>query len=207
MASASLHATAARPQRDARDPDDFVSVLLPSSGTGAGAEGQAPTGRQRRRRPLRDPHNPDGSRKYSFFGGGGFTSPVGQSADSYATGFRFQGGAGKNFNRIVGLFLQFDWDGLSVRNDVLGRLLPVYQQACGTICTGRIPAEIFGSSHLWSSMLDPAYTFAGTQRTRAYAVVGIGFFHKFTRFSAPAAISPCNGCAQSPITPDRHRTP
>ena len=172
----------------------LISDVAPAEG------GQPPIGRHRRPRVRRAPYNPDGSLKYSFFAGGGFTSPTGQTSDSYATGFRFVGGAGRNFNRLVGLFLQFDWDGLSVRNDVLARLLPVYQQACGTVCTGSVPAEIFGSSHLWSFTLDPTYTFAGTRRTNAYMVAGVGFFHKFTRFSAPAATSSCNGCAQSPVT-------
>ncbi len=161
---------------------------------------QLPPVRTHHRRIRRDPYNSDGSLKYTFFAGGGFTTPTGDTADNYATGFRFQGGAGRNFNRLVAVALQFDWDGLSVRNDVLGRLLPVYQNACGTVCTGSVPAELFGSSHVWSFTVDPAYTFAGNPRTNAYVVAGIGFFHKYTQFSVPAAVSSCNGCAQSPTT-------
>ena len=178
---------------------DQSDTILGAAWEGTGSL-QVPEERSSRRGVVRNPYNSDGSPKYSLEGGGGFTTPFGQSADSYAVGFRFQAGVGRNFNRRIGVDLHFDWDGLSVQNSVLSHLLSVYQVACGTVCTGSELAQVFGSSHLWSLSLNPAYTFAGSHRRNAYVVVGAGFYHKVTTFSAPAATSSCNGCPQTPVT-------
>ena len=154
--------------------------------------------RPSRHHRQRTPSDPAASPKYSFLAGGGFTLPTASTADSFATGYRFQGGAGRNFNRKAALFLQFDWDGLSIKNTVLGELLPVYQRACGDSCTGTPIAELFAANHTWSFTLDPVVTVAGNKQRNAYVVGGVGFYHKVTSFSAPAASSSCDGCAQYP---------
>src|SRR5437899_3650645 len=54
--------------------------------------------------------NADGSAKYTFFVGAGFTLPVGGSHNYLSTSYDFQAGAGRNFNKTFGAVVQFDWD-------------------------------------------------------------------------------------------------
>jgi len=53
--------------------------------------------------------NADGSAKYNFIVGAGFTLPVGGSHNYLATSYNIEAGAARNFNKTFGVQLDFDW--------------------------------------------------------------------------------------------------
>ena len=70
--------------------------------------------------------NSDGSAKYTFFVGGGFTLPVGGTHNYLATSYDFQAGAGRNFNKTFGVNVQFDWDNFGFQTATLNNQLAIY---------------------------------------------------------------------------------
>jgi hypothetical protein len=162
----------------------------------AAAEAGQPAPRRQIRPYIDHWHNADGSNRYSAMAGVGVSVPVMDTVDNFGPGYHFEAGAGRYFNRKVGFSLRFGWDTMSLQNKVLGQLLPVYQAACGFDCTGSPVAEIFGSSHTLSLTINPELTIIDRERSKVYLIVGAGFFHKTSNFSAPAAKPSCPGCAQ-----------
>ena len=53
--------------------------------------------------------NADGSAKYNFIVGAGFTLPVGGSHNYLTTSYNIQAAAARNFNKTFGVQLEFDW--------------------------------------------------------------------------------------------------
>ena len=70
--------------------------------------------------------NSDGSAKYTFFVGGGFTLPVGGTHNYLATSYDVQAGAGRNFNKTFGVNVQFDWDNFGFQTATLNNQLAIY---------------------------------------------------------------------------------
>jgi len=67
-----------------------------------GSETQPPPRRHYGRTNYSDRwHNPDGSKKYVFEAGGGWTNPVGATAKDLTVNWKFQGGAGYFFDSDV----------------------------------------------------------------------------------------------------------
>lgn len=162
-----------------------------------GAEDQPPPRRSYSRRPNYNDsmHNPDGSNKYAFQVGGGFTLPTGGTHNYYKTSYDFQAGAGRNFNKNFGVMLDFNWANFGIQTNTLNNLLNIYNSPG---INGDF-TQIGGYGHVWSFALDPIYNFYGGDRTGAYVTGGVGFYHKTTTFTTPSIGTYCDyfyGCFQ-----------
>jgi hypothetical protein len=126
--------------------------------------------------------NSDGSAKWIFFGGGGFGVPVGQTSNDLTTGWGLQVGGGRQFNKHFAVPIQFDYDHFGFTNTVLNNQLTIYNSP-------NVNADfsnLGGSSHVWSFTVDPTMNFYQGDSLGAYAVVGVGFYHKTANFTIPA---------------------
>jgi hypothetical protein len=146
-----------------------------------------PPPRRYGRRPVYadSSHNADGSNKYTFFGGAGFTLPTGGTHAYDTTSYNFQVGGGRQFNKNLALLAQFDYARFGVQTNTLNDLLKMYQNLCGEDCTGSPISEIGGSTHIWSFTVDPMYSFMGGEKSGAYVIGGVGYYHKVTNITTP----------------------
>ena len=138
-------------------------------------------------------HNPDGSNKYAFVIGGGFTSPLGNTHKYLNTNYAFQVGAGRNFSKTFGLMVQFDYDRFGFNGQTLYNQTTLYNYYGSNV------SGLDGSSHVWSFTLDPVFNFYQSDTVGAYVVGGVGFFHKTANFTVPATGTYCDyyyGCYQ-----------
>jgi hypothetical protein len=144
--------------------------------------------------------NPDGSPKYTFFGGMGLTVPIGNTHYYETPSYGFQVGGGRNFNKNVGLMLQFDYDHFGLQGATLENETYLYGVLLGCtptqISAGTCVSGLDGNNHVWSFTLDPTYTFTTRGSAGAYLVAGAGFFHKVTNFTQPTTEEECSiyGC-------------
>jgi hypothetical protein len=182
----------------AAETESAVSYM--SSSLAANPSPQPPPRRYGRRPVYADSHhNADGSNKYTFFGGVGFTNPVGGTHGYLATGYDFQVGGGRNFNKKLALLAQFDYNHFGVQSGTLNNLLGIYQGLCGTNCTGSAISQIGGTNHIWSFTVDPMYTYMDGDKVGGYVIGGVGFYHKVTDFTTPGIGTYCDyyyGCYQ-----------
>lgn len=164
-------------------------------GLGAGA-GQSP-------RPYHRPNyhdsrtNSDGSEKWTFEVGGGFNLPTGGTHDYLSTGWRFQGGGGRNFNKTFGLLLQFDYDDFGFQTSTLNNQLAIYNALGATDENGNSLTELGGYTHDWSFTLNPIINFYTSDTWGAYAIAGLGYYHKTANFTTPGEgvyCDPFYGC-------------
>ena len=143
-------------------------------------------------------HNADGSNKISLLVGGGFTAPAFSPSTTYlTTSWKVQGGVGYNWNKKVGVVLQFDYDNFGLPGSLLNSQQAVYTSNFSG--SGVSFAGLDGHTHDWSFTLNPTYTFYQGESTGAYAVVGAGFYHKVTDFTLPTTGVYCDyyyGCYQ-----------
>ena len=139
-------------------------------------------------------HNADGSNKYAFIAGGGFTNPV-QDFHSYTNlSYGFQVGAGRNFNKKFALMVQFDYDNFGFQGTTLQNQFNLYNYEIAlynATPTGQANpvaplTSLDGSSHIWSFTLDPVYTIYSGEGLGAYVVGGVGFYHKTANFTTPS---------------------
>jgi hypothetical protein len=164
-----------------------------------------PPPRRRYRRPnYTDSHtNPDGSNKYTFMVGGGFTLPTGGTHNYASPGWKFQVGAGRNFNKTLGVLIQFDYDKLGMQGHTLDNQLALYNSLCDPYDESQGNCAPFtqlgGYIHDWSFSLDPIVNYYTSDTWGAYVTGGIGFYHKATVFTTPAIGTYCDpyyGCYQ-----------
>lgn len=173
--------------------DDGAAAPAASfAGDPGGAAAQPPPYRRRRYgRPSYSDrfHNSDGSNRLAFVVGGGFNAPVTDQSTNYLkTSWRFEGGAGINFSRKLGVLFQFDWDQFGLPGSVLTSQRNLYN-SFGFVDSTNTPVDfsgLDGHSHIWSFTLNPTLTFYQSDKVGAYAVVGGGFYHKVTSFTLPA---------------------
>jgi hypothetical protein len=155
----------------------------PSAGdaTLAEAAGMQPPPRRRYGRPRYNDssHNADGSNKYTFVVGAGFTAPVGNTYHYLNTSYGIEVGGGRQFNKKVAVLLQFDYD----RFGFNGRTLYDQSYLYDPTGTQGLLGNIDGNSHVWSFTLDPTYNFISGDKYGAYVVVGGGFYHKTANFT------------------------
>jgi len=145
--------------------------------------------------------NPDGSEKWTFLAGMMLDLPIGNTHKYQTPGYDFQFGGGRNFNKNVGVLLQFDYDHFGLQGATIANENYIYNyctvaEAPVADCTpGPAPAgtatPIDGNNHVWSFTVDPTYTFATEGSTGAYLVVGTGFYHKVTNFTTPTTEQYC----------------
>jgi hypothetical protein len=198
----SLKASLAAPL-DLSTPDDLKYSSSTGSAEMANAEsfnlsndaGQPPPRRRYGRPNYNDSHtNSDGSAKYTFLIGGGFTLPVGGSHNYLATSYNVQAAAARNFNKKVGVQVEFDWANFGFQTATLNNLLAIYN---GTCVGGCGLTQLGGTSHIWSFTVDPIMNFYSTDTWGAYVIGGGGFYHKTANFTIPTIGTYCDpfyGC-------------
>jgi hypothetical protein len=138
-------------------------------------------------------HNADGSNKYGFMVGGGFTLPTGGTHNYYGTSYAFQAGGGRFFNKNFGVMLNFNWANFGVQTSTLNNLLAIYNQPS----IGGDFTSLGGYGHVWSFSLDPIYNVLQGDKTGVYVTGGVGFYHKITTFTTPTLGTYCDyfyGC-------------
>ncbi len=179
----------------ANDPSSLSSSL----------DATQPPPRRRYGRPnYADSHtNPDGSSKYTFMVGAGFVTPVQDTGNYLTTSWVFQVGGGRNFNKKIGVLLQFDYNDFGFQGKTLANQQALYNSFCTPqdqalgLCA---PFTVLGgNSHVWSFTLDPTYTFYDGEKMGAYVVGGVGFYHKTADFTTPVVQTACDpfyGCIQ-----------
>ena len=147
--------------------------------------------------------NPDGSSKYAFYAGVGFTQPVGDTYHYYTPSWGFQVGAGRNFSQNVGVNLEFNWDNMTLNGRTLLTQQALYngQIARYNSANGYTPsnpnyvAPISGLdayAHDWSIGIEPIYNIAVNEGVGAYLIGGVGFYHKVTVFTVPGTGQYCD---------------
>lgn len=131
-------------------------------------------------------HNSDGSSKYTFEAGVGLTLPTGNTYHYFNTGYAFQVGGGRQFNKHFATLLQFDYDHFGINGATLSNQSTIYNND-PNIALGGVPID--GNNHIWSFTIDPVYTFYQGDKVGAYVVGGVGFYHKVTNFTTPETVS------------------
>lgn len=131
--------------------------------------------------------NSDGSAKYTFLVGGGFTLPTGATHSALDTSWKIQGGVGRNFNKTFGVIAQFDYDNFGINTSTLNNLLAIYNgpPIFATGQDGNPLPQIGGNSHDWSFTLNPIFNYYTSDTKGAYVVVGAGFYHKTANITTP----------------------
>jgi len=184
------------------DPDSATADLDAVSGASAPAgDSLQPPPRRTYNRPTYsdNSHNKDGSNKYTFLVGGGFTLPTGITRNDLKTNFNLQGGVGRNFSNNVGLIAQFDFANFGIQNSTLNTLLATYNSIGAVDQNGNPFSQLGGSSHVWSLTINPIYYISQSDSSGIYVVGGFGYYHKTANFTIPAVGTYCDpyyGCDQ-----------
>jgi hypothetical protein len=142
--------------------------------------------------------NSDGSAKYNFIVGAGFTLPVGGSHNYLATSYQIQAAAARNFNKTFGVQVEFDWANFGFQTSTLNKQLAIYN-ALNLAAGAPLLPQLGGTSHVWSFSLDPIANFYSSDTFGAYAIGGVGFYHKTANFTIPVIGVQCDpffGCFQ-----------
>jgi hypothetical protein len=146
-------------------------------------------------------NNPDGSPKWTFLGGFGLTLPIGNTHFYDTPAWGLQVGGGRNFNKTLGVMLQFDYDHFGLQGATLANQEYVYNYYCTTslqnqgLCSPI--SNLDGSSHVWSFTIDPTFNIPTDGAVGAYFVVGGGFYHNVTDFTQAGVAEYCDpfyGC-------------
>jgi hypothetical protein len=158
-----------------------------------GSDIQPPPRRRYGRPNYSDSHtNPDGSSKYNFFVGGGFTLPAGGSHNYLAPSYNIQVGAGRNFNKTFGVNVQFDYANFGFQTATLNNQLAIYNALGAVDQNGNPLSQLGGNSHIWSFTVDPIMNYYTSDTWGAYVTGGGGFYHKTANFTVPAIGTECN---------------
>ncbi len=171
------YSSSASPALDAVDATAAASLDLP----GVPEDATQPPPRRRYGRPRYNDnsHNADGSSKYAFIAGVGFTQPLGNTYHYLNPSYSFQVGAGRNFNKNFSIIAQFDWDNFGFNGRTLGNESAIYFNDTDA------DTGVDGSSHIWSFSLNPVYNIYSRDTFGAYVVAGVGFYHKVATFTIP----------------------
>jgi hypothetical protein len=151
----------------------------------SGREENQPPPRRRYGRPTTyndSTHNPDGSNKWTFVGGGGFTLPLGNTHKYLTPSWNLQVGGGRNFNKTFGVLLQFDYANFGFQGSTLRNQQAFYNSFLD-------PADqisgLDGSSHVWSFTVNPIVNYYTSDTWGSYVIAGLGFYHKTANFTVP----------------------
>jgi hypothetical protein len=136
--------------------------------------------------------NQDGSSKYAFYVGAGFNQAVGNTFHYYSPSYGVQIGGGRNFNKNVGVNLEFDYDKLGLNGRTLSQQSVVYFNDAVAADNG-----LGANAHIMSLSVEPVYNIAVSEGLGAYIIGGAGFYHKVTNFTLPQQGQYCDyyyGC-------------
>lgn len=157
------------------------SSVAPLASFGGGSNNQPPPRRYGRPSYNDSTHNPDGSNKWTFAAGAGFTAPVGITHKYLGPSYDLQLGGGRNFNKTYGLLLEFDFHNFGMPEQALNNQLAVYQAYDPSAGY----TSLSGTSHVWSFTLDPIIHYYTSDKFGAYVIGGAGFYHKVANFTTP----------------------
>jgi hypothetical protein len=153
-----------------------------SSSLSADPSPQPPPRRYGRRPVYADSsHNADGSNKYTFFAGAGFTLPTGGTHAYFSPSYDFQVGGGRNFNKKLAALVEFDWSNFGLQSSLTNAL-----GGPGGIYNTLGITPVGGHAHDWSFTVGPQYTYMEHDNFGGYVIGGVGFYHKVTDFTTPA---------------------
>jgi hypothetical protein len=140
--------------------------------------------------------NQDGSSKWTFLAGAGLSQPLGNTWHYYTPSWGFQAGGGRQFSGHFALTLDFDYDHLGLTGQTIANEFALYNNDINYYCNLNATycaangitdyTSLDGNAHVWSFSLDPTYTFFQGDSVGAYAVAGVGFYHKVTNFTTPS---------------------
>jgi Outer membrane protein beta-barrel domain len=157
-----------------------------------GGDDQPPPRRRYSKPNYNDSHtNSDGSAKYTFLVGGGFTLPVGGSHSYLATSYNIQVGVARNFNKKFGVQAEFDWANFGFQTATLNNQLDIYNALNEANGFPDLP-QLGGNSHVWSFTLDPIMNFYTSDTWGGYVIGGGGFYHKTANFTTPSIGTECD---------------
>jgi hypothetical protein len=130
----------------------------------------------------------DGTPKYTFEVGAGFTQPIGNTWHYLTPSYGISVGGGRNFDRHLGVLLQFDYDHFGFAGRTLSNQSYLYFDDPNASDNG-----FDGSSHIWSFSLNPVYTITNPSNggVGVYLVAGVGFYHKVANFTVPTEEEEC----------------
>lgn len=126
--------------------------------------------------------NGDGSSKWIFFGGAGLSQPIGNTWHYLTPSYAFQVGGGRQYSKKFAVPIQFDYDHFGFTKQTLDNQTIVLDSVFGG---GSVDGLLDGTSHVWSFTVDPTLTFYSGDAWGAYAVAGVGFYHKTANFTIP----------------------
>jgi len=187
LASASYSSSSSSDAAAAEDSYNLGSAAL---------AGSQPPPRRRYGRPnyASGNSNADGSEKYTFLAGMGLTLPAGNTHKYETPSYGYQFGGGRNFNKVYGLLLQFDYDHFGLQGATIANQNYLYDYGCpaGSVAAGTCGVSgLDGNNHVWSFTLNPTFTIPTDGSWGAYAVLGGGFYHKVTNFTEPTTEEYC----------------
>jgi hypothetical protein len=104
-------------------------------------------------------------RHYAWVGGGGFSTPIGNTGPYMTWGGNFTGGGGLHFTRGISLLGEFSF---------FANKLPAAFVAAGGGQTG--------NSHIFALTVDPVIDLFPSRTNSVYIVGGGGYYHKSTNF-------------------------
>lgn len=172
----------------ANESSSAENYFIPNAAVSSDATQPPPRRRYGRPRYNDNSHNPDGSSKYTFEVGAGFTVPIGNTSKYYKPSWKFSVGGGRQFSKSLAVLLQFDYDHLGLQQSVISNQEYIYNYTPNG-STG-VAAGLGGNAHDWSFTVDPTYTFLGSDSSNgAYVVAGGGFYHKVTNFTLPQTVA------------------
>ncbi len=131
--------------------------------------------------------NADGSEKYTIYAGAGFGIPVGTNSNYLTTGYGIQVGGGRNFNKHLGVALEFDYDHFGMTTATIDNQSLLYF-GDSTNANG-----LGANSHIWNFSIQPTYQIYSGQGLGAYLTAGVGFYHKVANFTLPQTEEECEG--------------
>ena len=174
-------------------PFDFLNAMQYGSGSRRGAP-----------RYRGGNSNADGSNRWIFYGGVGLGVPIGNTNHYFTPSWGFQAGGGRQFSKKFAVPIEFDYDHFGMTSQTLNNQLTLYNNDINYYCS--LPANtatctadgvsdfaaLDGNMHAWSFTADPTETFMQTDSWGAYAVEGVGFYHKVSNFLAPETEEYCD---------------
>ncbi len=141
------------------DPSDSMTAL-PSLPEPSGSGGQADSTQKGWKHSLAD--------NFALEFGGGFSGPLGSSANYITWGGNFTVGAGMNFNKHLALLAEYQFI-----DDKLPGAIIAETGASG------------GDAHIWSLTLAPVIDLFPKAKNDVYVTGGGGFYRKLTSFTDP----------------------
>lgn len=131
--------------------------------------------------------NADGSAKYTAYVGAGFTVPVTAKSNYLTTSYGLQAGAGRNFNKHLGVNFEFDYDHFGMTGATIAQQAYLYDPLGQNGVAGNLDAN----SHIWSFSIQPIYQIYSGEGLGVYLTGGVGFYHKVANFTLPQQVEQC----------------